>query len=460
MTDVAIRADKLSKRYKIGARQNRHDTLRDQVVNSMKSLFSRNGHGASRETRSSMASAQASDSAGPRSSSINHSDYIWALKDVSFEVKHGEVVGFIGRNGAGKSTLLKILSRITQPTTGRAEIYGRVVSLLEVGTGFHPELTGRENIYLNGAILGMKKWEIATKFDEIVAFSEIEKFIDTPVKRYSSGMYVRLAFAVAAHLEPEILIVDEVLAVGDIAFQKKCLGKINQVARDGRTVLLVTHNTDSAATLCNRAVLLKAGHVVLSGPSGQVISQYLAEIMQKEKDKAFRNCERTGNGKILIRSFHLESPNGQVLDTAKTGSPAVFVFGFENCLCQPTDKISLGFSIHDKHGYGLLNYYSHFSGVSYENLPAKGHFKCLLPELPLAAGQYNLMCRAVSISDETIIQEVDWPHVFVPISVTNGDFFGTGVHLASEGPMLIKGEWSMGVLADQPAIETAVSGFV
>lgn len=202
------------------------------------------------------------------------SDVLWALKDVSFEVKRGEVLGIIGRNGAGKSTLLKILSRITEPTSGRAIMRGRVASLLEVGTGFHPELTGRENIYLNGSILGMRHREIAVKFDEIVAFAEVEKFIDTPVKRYSSGMYVRLAFAVAAHLDPEILLVDEVLAVGDAGFQKKCLGKMEDVAKHGRTVLFVSHNMAAVSTLCPRSILLASGMKIVDGESATVLEQY------------------------------------------------------------------------------------------------------------------------------------------------------------------------------------------
>ncbi len=226
MSNLAIRAQNISKLYKIGARRNRHDTLRDHLVHGALALFSGNGNPDSHSAKS--VAQRADRNAMPAAHATLQSpngDSIWALKDISFEIKHGEAVAFVGRNGAGKSTLLKILSRITEPTTGRVEIYGRVGSLLEVGTGFHPELTGRENIFLNGAILGMKKVEIGRKFDEIVAFSEVEQFIDTPVKRYSSGMRVRLAFSVAAHLEPEILIVDEVLAVGDTSFQKKMLGK-------------------------------------------------------------------------------------------------------------------------------------------------------------------------------------------------------------------------------------------
>jgi homopolymeric O-antigen transport system ATP-binding protein len=261
MSNLAIRVDGLSKKYKIGVARQRHDTLRDAITDALTSMFRFNGRG----------SASGAQCSAP-------SDTIWALKDVSFEINHGEVVGFIGKNGAGKSTLFKILSRITEPTIGKVEIFGRVGSLLEVGTGFHGELTGRENLYLNGAILGMKKAEIDRKFDEIVAFAEIEKFIDTPVKRYSSGMYIRLAFAVAAHLEPEILIVDEVLAVGDMAFQTKCLGKMNEVAKQGRTVLFVSHNIGAVQRLCDRVIWLQAGQVRQEGDSSEVLNSYLSDL--------------------------------------------------------------------------------------------------------------------------------------------------------------------------------------
>jgi len=263
MSDIAIRVDGLGKRYQIGVAQERHDTLRDAVMAGLKKPLGwlhRNG-------------PQPDESV------------IWALKDVSFEVKQGEVVGIIGRNGAGKSTLLKILSRITRPTEGYADVYGRVGSLLEVGTGFHPELTGRENIYLNGAILGMARKEIERKFDEIVDFAEIEKFIDTPVKRYSSGMYVRLAFAVAAHMEPEILVVDEVLAVGDIAFQKKCLGKMEDVAQRGRTVLFVSHNMAAIEHLCTRGIMLEYGEVALDSTVSNVVAQYQNKMLSVDSKK-------------------------------------------------------------------------------------------------------------------------------------------------------------------------------
>jgi lipopolysaccharide transport system ATP-binding protein len=247
MTDIAIRVDNVSKRYRIGQREP-YKTLRDTLINVLRSPFQRQP---------------------------SKSQFIWALKDVSFEVKRGEVIGIIGRNGAGKTTLLKVLSRITEPTGGYGEIHGRVGSLLEVGTGFHPELTGRENIYLSGTILGMRKAEIDKKFDVIVDFAGIEKFIDTPVKRYSGGMYVRLAFSVAAHLDPEILLIDEVLAVGDVAFQKKCLGKMRNVTGEGRTVLFVSHNMAAIRNLCERTILIENGGLLLDAGTERAIAKYL-----------------------------------------------------------------------------------------------------------------------------------------------------------------------------------------
>jgi lipopolysaccharide transport system ATP-binding protein len=264
MSDIAIRVENLSKQYRIGGPQARYKTIRESLTDAVQAPFRR---------LSSVVRGQ---------SSAVSKDTIWALRDVSFEVKQGEVVGIIGRNGSGKTTLLKILSRITEPTEGYAEIHGRVGSLLEVGTGFHPELTGRENITLNGAILGMKRAEIDRKFDEIVAFAEIEKFMDTPVKHYSSGMYVRLAFAVAAHLEPEILLVDEVLAVGDAAFQKKCLGKMGAVAREGRTVLFVSHSMIAVRNLCPRSILLRDGQMFQEGDTSAVTEAYLRQSVRAE----------------------------------------------------------------------------------------------------------------------------------------------------------------------------------
>lgn len=281
MTEFAIRVENLSKKYLLGHAQQRNDTLRDALVEGLKRLSSKH-----RDI-----------SAEP--------DILWALNDISFEVHQGEVVGIIGRNGAGKSTLLKILSRITEPTSGRAVINGRVGSLLEVGTGFHPELTGRENIYLNGAILGMRSREIDRKFDEIVAFAEIEKFLDTPVKRYSSGMYVRLAFAVAAHLETEILLVDEVLAVGDVAFQRKCLGKMGEVAKFGRTILFVSHNMEALQRLCERGILIDQGRDILDSHVGDAVTMYLKEFRSLTNTKPVIKPESpVSDIKLVINNSH------------------------------------------------------------------------------------------------------------------------------------------------------------
>jgi lipopolysaccharide transport system ATP-binding protein len=290
MTDVAIRCEGLAKQYRIGERES-YKALRDVIADAFGSPF--------RRLRSALRHSS-NGSAGTEKPNI------WALKDVSFEIKRGEVVGIIGRNGAGKSTLLKILSRITEPTHGHADIWGRVGSLLEVGTGFHPELTGRDNIFLNGAILGMRKTEIARKFDEIVAFAELEKFIDTPVKRYSSGMYMRLAFSVAAHLETEILFVDEVLAVGDAAFQKKCLGKMGNVSRQGRTILFVSHNMTALQKLCTRVVWLNGGQVMDAGDPRKVIDHYLQTNAVANLEAMWEdNLTAPGNERVRLRSVRV-----------------------------------------------------------------------------------------------------------------------------------------------------------
>lgn len=296
MTNVAIQVENLGKLYHIGKLQRRQNSLRETVTDSLHTTLrwlNRNGD--------------------PDSESINESgDSLWALQDISFEVHQGEIIGIIGKNGAGKSTLLKILSRITEPTTGRARILGRVGSLLEVGTGFHPELTGRENIYLNGAILGMRRVEIDRKFDEIVAFAEIERFLDTPVKRYSSGMYVRLAFAVAAHLDPEVMIVDEVLAVGDVAFQRKCLGKMEDVARTGRTVLFVSHNIGAIIQLCSRVLVMDGGKCILDSDTDTAVTAYLARFQSSENAAHFaQNSAKP----VQITSFSVVSSADEVIST-------------------------------------------------------------------------------------------------------------------------------------------------
>jgi lipopolysaccharide transport system ATP-binding protein len=293
MTDIAIRASNVSKQYRIGAKQEGHKTLVETIGNAWKAPFRWfRGH---RQSKTPL---------------------FWALKDVGFEIKKGEVVGIIGRNGSGKSTLLKILSRITEPTCGFVEGYGRVGSLLEVGTGFHPELSGRENIFLNGAILGMRKSEIEKRFDEIVAFAETEKFIDTQVKHYSSGMYLRLAFAVAAHLEPEILLVDEVLAVGDATFQKKCLNKMEEVGNEGRTVVFVSHNMPAITRLCHRCILLDEGRIVCDGPSPQTVNKYLNQGVLTSAEREWpEGSNAPGSDVVRLRAVRIKTQDGLISNT-------------------------------------------------------------------------------------------------------------------------------------------------
>ncbi len=301
-----IKAQNVSKQYRLGASQTSYGTLRDALASTVRASFGRKKQDPEKE------------------------ETIWALRDVSFEIDPGEVVGIIGRNGAGKSTLLKILSRITEPTTGRVELYGRVGSLLEVGTGFHPELTGRENIFLNGVIMGMKREEIERKFDEIVAFAEVSKFLDTPVKRYSSGMYIRLAFAVAAHLEPEILIVDEVLAVGDTSFQRKCLDKMNEVSRHGRTVLFVSHNMPAVTRLCDRTILLDEGTILKDGPSHQVVSAYLKSGLGTTAMREWSDKTRApGNDVVRLIAVRIRTEDNETRDAADIRKPVGIEMEYE-----------------------------------------------------------------------------------------------------------------------------------
>jgi lipopolysaccharide transport system ATP-binding protein len=319
MSEAIIQVENLGKCYRIShqAERQRYTALRDVIAEKAKGLFQKLKSGKPENLKSGNdISVSAS-----QHSRVSSSEDFWALKDVSFEVKQGEVVGIIGRNGAGKSTLLKILSRITEPTEGRVTLRGRVASLLEVGTGFHPELTGRENIFLNGAILGMKRAEIRKKFDEIVAFAEVEKFLDTPVKRYSSGMYVRLAFAVAAHLEPEILIVDEVLAVGDATFQQKCLGKMQDVsANEGRTVLFVSHNESAVRNLCSRAILMEYGNVKIFGLVDEVFIAYKGGTQDSGFSSAKRTCKSDA---IAILDAKLKNEGITVSDFISGSQPVL-----------------------------------------------------------------------------------------------------------------------------------------
>jgi lipopolysaccharide transport system ATP-binding protein len=341
MSDFAIRVEGLSKLYRIGRRP-RYTTLRDVITDAI-----------SGSMRRIAGSGRHPSSNGVQRPDTNH-EYVWAMQDVSFEVKRGEVVGIIGRNGAGKSTLLKILSRITEPTEGYAELHGRVGSLLEVGSGFHPELTGRENIVLNGIILGMKKGEIDRKFNEIVAFAEVEKFIDTPVKHYSSGMYMRLAFAVAAHLEPEILIVDEVLAVGDAAFQKKCLGKMGDVAKEGRTVLFVSHNMAAVQSLCNRVIWVHDGKIVEQGPPGQVVSSYLQTSFSTLTEQVWKDAATApGNDMVRLHRARVRPTSGSPTDPITVRTPFVMEFEYQNLV--PDTCLVLSLHLYNEQGILVFN---------------------------------------------------------------------------------------------------------
>lgn len=376
MDDIVIRTEKLGKKYALGERE-RYLALRDLLARAVMAP-------ARVLAKRSLPSLNGNHRAGDHKNGDRA--HIWALKDTSLEIRRGEVVGLIGRNGAGKSTLLKILSRITKPTTGCAEIYGRVGSLLEVGTGFHPELTGSENIYLCGAILGMSKREIIHKFDEIVAFAEVEKFITTPVKHYSSGMYVRLAFSVAAHLEPEILLVDEVLAVGDASFQKKCLGKMGEVSREGRTILFVSHNMAAVKALCSRAILMKDGEAAASGPVMEVVNDYLRAVASGASVREWADLATApGNENVRLRFIRIASPDGKSVIDIDSG--ADIEIGLNNF----RENINLGMNIRVTNSEGILVFVSNYR-LSHDNNSRCGFYqaKCKIPAHLLNAGRYSV----------------------------------------------------------------------
>jgi lipopolysaccharide transport system ATP-binding protein len=425
MSDTVIRVENLGKKYIIGhQQQERYTALRDVITNKVKSLGSL---------------------INPQAKNENPAfEEFWALKDVSFDIKQGDRVGIIGRNGAGKSTLLKILSRITEPTKGSIKIKGRVASLLEVGTGFHPELTGRENIFLNGAILGMGKEEIKRKFDEIVAFAEVEKFLDTPVKRYSSGMYVRLAFAVAAHLEPEILIVDEVLAVGDAQFQKKCLGKMEDVGKEGRTVIFVSHQMAAIQKLCSRTIVLSNGVVKFDGTTSSGINFYLQDLENSTRNTQIVNMPRSGTGDILITGFSIKNSHGDDVSSVACGEDIDLVFYYEsknNIL----KNVSIGFSIHNIFGDTISVLYSDYIGQIFTVDSYKGKFKCKLKDFPYSNGRYFIGARIISNG-----VEIDWPKGFIGcIDVEAGDFYNTGnINHSGIGSVLIRGNWELETLEE------------
>jgi homopolymeric O-antigen transport system ATP-binding protein len=420
MAPVAVRVQNLSKEYRIGLRAERYKTLRD----SLASLVTAPVRVLRRRNRP------------------EGDDLLLALRDVNFEIRSGEVVGIIGPNGAGKSTLLKILSRITEPTRGFAEIHGRVGSLLEVGTGFHPELTGRENIYLNGAILGMRRVEIERKFDEIVAFSEVEQFIDTPVKRYSSGMYLRLAFAVAAHLEPEILLVDEVLAVGDAEFQKKCLGKMGDVAQEGRTVIFVSHNMPAVQALCTRAILLRNGSVAIDGSTGDVLREYLGHLLATAAHAFEDNPDRRGDGTIRFTGARVLDADGRPVERLVAGTPMTLELTYENRI--GAERADLMLAIVNHLGVTVAHFSTRIAGFVVGLAPT-GIVTCRIPNLPLPPGEYRVVASVVFRGHNT-----DRIPNALAFTVESSVFFPTGrVPRIEHGACLIAHEWKHRI--EQPA---------
>ena len=427
----AIKVEGLGKSYLVGhnaARAERYTALRDVVARNVRDL--------TRKTRDMIH--------GRPIIQGDEVEEFWALKDVSFEVEQGETLGIIGRNGAGKSTLLKVLSRITEPTKGRITLHGRVASLLEVGTGFHPELTGRENIFLNGAILGMTRREIQRKFDEIVAFAEVEQFLDTPVKRYSAGMYVRLAFAVAAHLEPEILVVDEVLAVGDAQFQKKCLGKMGDVAKGGRTVLFVSHNMAAVTHLCGKGICLGSGRVKMSGDIGNIVRAYLKESSYVADTKISERKDRQGSG---IAKFYTV----EILDLENHRT--------ENFLCGQKVKIRIKLSstaknliltnpvisigIDNSVGYRVWHLSNESTGNLFSGFNVDQDVFCFeIPKMPLVADAYSVVLFLSS--NGTII---DWIQNATTFKVESGDYHRTG-KLPPSGQGCFLADYSVDISTD------------
>jgi lipopolysaccharide transport system ATP-binding protein len=428
---AAVSVNKLCKLYRIGGRSHgQYRTLRETIGSTLSRPW-RSGAGVFRSLRHSRRAVE--------SRSASSDEDLWALKDVSFDIQPGEVVGVIGRNGAGKSTVLKILSRITEPSSGRVELRGRVGSLLEVGTGFHPELTGRENIFLNGAICGMSRREICRKFDEIVAFSEIERFLDTPVKRYSSGMFVRLAFAVAAHMEPEILLVDEVLAVGDMEFQKKCLGKMGEVSRSGRTVLFVSHNMATVLNLCEKAAVFAQGRLIHLGSCEEGVKLYVNQCSAAETSEAElaeHPNRRPGLTPILGRVRMLDAagnPTTKVLG----GAPVMIeVSVIPGCrIAEP--HIAIGFD--DAMGIRVFTAATYLTDTAPPSLRRTGSLVCRLDELALAPGRYSLTLNAgphgALWSD--MIDQALW------FEVLPSNYYGNGKLPNSEwGRVLVRSQWS------------------
>jgi lipopolysaccharide transport system ATP-binding protein len=424
MSKTIIEVENLSKKYTIGERAP-YGSLREEIMQTLAVAFKRS---VSRSSRLA-----------------THDNIFWALKDVSFAVQEGEVLGIIGRNGAGKSTLLKILSRITEPSGGEIRMNGRVGSLLEVGTGFHPELTGRENIFLNGALLGMSRQEIKSKFDEIVAFAEIDKFLDTPVKRYSSGMYVRLAFAVAAHLEPEILLIDEVLAVGDAQFQKKCLGKMGEVAKEGRTVLFVSHNMAAIANLCDRCILLDSGQMHSAGIPQDVINSYLCASQKdgiNETPGEYNLADRKNpylQDKPIVRKIRLLNSQGIPQDTFQMGQEMTIIVDVEDMSDYRDAWIGIIFKSRDDQWLAGIS-----TGMtcSHVDQPRHKREKAILhvPQLPFTPGVYWIGI-SITRGRSGRIDYVDRAAQFI---VVEADVYGTGYHVSADyGVIYLNAKWEI-----------------
>lgn len=421
MTQSVIQVDRISKQYQLGLRAKAQQTFREAVVELAQAPFKRLRHLSGRS---------------------HADDTFWALRDISFDVPEGEVLGVIGHNGAGKSTLLKILSRITEPTTGRAVVYGRVASLLEVGTGFHPELTGRENVYLNGAILGMSREEIRRKFDEIVEFAGVDKFLDTPIKRYSSGMKVRLAFAVAAHLEPEILIIDEVLAVGDQEFQNKCLGKMNEVAHSGRTVLFVSHNMAAVEALCQRCLLLSQGTIIADAPTGPVLEQYCREAFGDDDPRInlLNHSGRQRGCPALMQSVCVTDAEGGLTSTFEMGETIRIQVEFD-ASGREINPV-LGVVVKTQRGVALFGNDNRIvDGYNFPLVTGDGQITCAFASLPLMPGRYSL---DLWFGDSQ--RSLDCVTHAVTIQIVAANVTGTGkLPPANCGPVYWPATWELDV---------------
>ncbi len=423
MEKPMIEVKGISKKYDIAHMRGGYVALRDVIANAFKNPFAF----LANKTKSAVG--------------LSKKEEFWALKNVSFNVARGEVVGVVGANGAGKSTLLKILSQITPPTEGEVILRGRVGSLLEVGTGFHPELTGRENIFLNGAILGMKKREIAAKFDEIVAFAGVDRFLDTPVKHYSSGMYVRLAFSVAAHMEPDILLIDEVLAVGDAEFQKKCLGKIDEMTKkDGRTILFVSHNLAAVESLCKRTVVLAGGEVKYSGPTDEAISFYMQNVAEYiSGDDLTKRKRKKNNPNLAVKSLAFYDKDGQKIQAATTGQDVTMKLAYSSRYDRPLENCRVAVSFRNMYGQDIFIVSTELTETVPVTLPPNGEISCKIKGLPLSRGRYTMNFRfEVNKQAEDVLEDA------AVLEVENADFYGTNIvaPMNWEGKsVLVKHSW-------------------